>query len=242
MEYNQRQIPKSSIMAEQVKRINKKREEEAQKKLNTREKVIYSDIVYGYLQSISEWDQIQGHPRYIKKKNLVFSRIAKAVALTRQTVSNRFKNFIDLGLVMEDKQNERYLLTIIDPKKGDLIPAGTLDVLVYATNENVISTFNYLLYRWRACLKSGEIKFVVTYEQLKANLGMSTRTRSNDNAIYSILFILKRIGLLELQLVPFGKNGSEKTIYEVTNVIADIEEPVDEELKKKYKKRKGQVA
>ena len=244
MTYNQRQIPKSTVMLKKAEQMNKQKEEQAKKKLSARQKIVYSDIVYGYLQAISEWDEIKGHPRYIKKKNVVFSRIATAVKLTRQTVSNRFKSFIDLGLVMDDKQNDRYILHIIDPKEGDLIPANTLNVLVYTTNVNVISTFNYLLYRWKACLKSGNIKYVVTYDQLKANLGMSTKTRSNDDAIKSILWLLRKIGLIEYDSNTFGVSTGCRTTYEITKVVAEIEEPEDEELKEEFRNRKknGQVA
>ena len=46
----------------------------------------YCDYLYGYLQSVSNWDDVKGHPRYIIKKDINFSHIGVLLGKTRQTI------------------------------------------------------------------------------------------------------------------------------------------------------------
>lgn len=55
----------------------------------------YCDYLYGYLQRMSCWDGVIGHPRYIWKKSVNFSKIGKDLGKTRQTIAKKFKMMVE---------------------------------------------------------------------------------------------------------------------------------------------------
>mgnify|MGYP002621704762 CR=1 FL=1 len=55
----------------------------------------YYDTLYGYLQTMSKWDGIVGHPRYVYKKDINYSKIANDLDKSRQTISKRFKEMLE---------------------------------------------------------------------------------------------------------------------------------------------------
>ena len=61
----------------------------------------YSDLLYGYLQVVSEREE-GTNIRYIEKKNLKFTKIAADLQISRQTVASRLNNLIDMGLLKYD--------------------------------------------------------------------------------------------------------------------------------------------
>lgn len=107
------------------------------------------------------------------------------------------KNLEKLGLVTKNESKKRYELTILDANMAALIPYPTLKLLVDALSENSISTYVYLLGRYIA---NKEKPFQFTLAQIKAAIGISTSTRSNDNIITNILFVLEKIGLIKYSL------------------------------------------
>lgn len=109
----------------------------------------YHDIFYSYLQEISEWDGVKGHPRYIKKKQINYSNIANVLGLSRQTVSTKFKNLQTMGLITQI-DNDTYELSILSQDVAALIPYKTLKLLVDALSENSISVYIYLLRKYLA--------------------------------------------------------------------------------------------
>ena len=68
----------------------------------------YSDILYGYLQHLSLLDEEIGI-RYIPKNMVKYTAIAEELGVARQTVSKKFNNLIDQGLVVLDAANKRYM-------------------------------------------------------------------------------------------------------------------------------------
>jgi len=162
----------------------------------------YHDIIYAYLQIISKWDGDKEHPRYVLKKDIVFSKISKILGITRQTISKYFNRMIDneenqskgyVRLIRE--QEDRYELVPLDRSLAMLVSQETLAVLVSALNNNAISVFVYLLNRY---LGSSEQSFIFTYEELKGVIGLSKTTYSNDYIISGILFVLEKLGLLQM--------------------------------------------
>ena len=142
--------------------------------------------------------------------------------LSRQTISTRFKNLKELDLIRE-KDEETYDLVVLPKDLASLIPYPTLKLIQDTLSDNSISTYIYLLNRYYA----NECKpFQFTLEQVKSFIGISTSTRSNDEIITNILFVLNKIGLIRYSLTTMKQDADTfqnvKTIYQLdwlTNMI-----------------------
>lgn len=186
----------------------------------------YHDILYSYLQENSDWDGKNGNPRYIQKSVVNFSRIASELGITRQTASTRFKHLVQLGLISELK-GDRYYLSILPAEVAALIPTSTLRLLLNTLSDNAISTYIYLLLRYYANNEKG---FVFTLSDVKRHIGICVSTRSNDDIVTNILFVLQKIGLIKYSLTTMQSNENleyedVKTIYQIdylTNYIEGI--------------------
>lgn len=189
---NSRQIPKSKDIC-----ANKK----------------YYDILYSYLQCISERNE-EGK-RYFYKKDINFSKLGEVFNLSRQTVSTKFKNLKDLGLIIEiDK--DIYYLAELSADIASLVPYNTLKLITDTLNDNSISTYVYLL----NCYYSNDCcPFQFTLDQVKNHIGISTATRSNNDIITNILYVLEKIGLIKYSLSTVKQDNSNfkniKTIYQL---------------------------
>lgn len=172
---NSRQVPKTKTIC-----ANKK----------------YYDILYAYLQCASVRDEQDGK-RYFYKKDINFSKLGEIFNLTRQTISTKFKNLTELGLVIKIDENT-YQLLELEPDIATLIPYKTLKLLTDALNQNSISTYVYLLNQYYS---NGCKPFVFTIEQIKKYIGISTSTRSNDEIVNNILYILQQIGLIRYSVI-----------------------------------------
>lgn len=182
----------------------------------------YCDILYCYFQTISVWDNIVGHPRTFPKKEKNFSKIGTILGQSRQTISKKFKNLLDLGLIKETEDN--YELIILEEDLASLIPIETLRVLVNTMNDNTISIYVYLLNRYYATINGGQQEFLFTKEQLKNIVGLSITTRSNDYIIDDILAILQKLNLLQFESRDeIDKNtGDTKTHLYITKMSNKI--------------------
>ena len=115
----------------------------------------YYDILYSYLQCISEpefeyyYDEEEGKQkkriklRYFNKRDINFSKLSETFNLSRQTISTKFKNLKELGLII-DRDKDTYELVTLHRDIAFLVPYETLKVLSDALNENSISTYIYL--------------------------------------------------------------------------------------------------
>lgn len=186
----------------------------------------YHDILYSYLQENSDWDGINGNPRYVGKNIVNFSKIGSELGITRQTVSTRFKHLVELGLI-SDLKDGKYYLSILPAEVAALIPTSTLRLLLNTLSDNAISTYIYLLLRFYA---NHEQSFTFQLSDIKKYIGICATTRSNDDIITNILFVLQKIGLIKYSLTTVqSKNNIEyedvKTIYQIdflTNYIEGI--------------------
>ena len=183
----------------------------------------YYDILYGYLQSQSQWEQgMNNNRRYVEKSIINYSQLGKKLGLSRQTVSKKFKNLIELGLII-DEQGDKYYLTPLSSDIASLIPNPTLKLITDTLNEYSISVYVYLLMRYIA---NGEEMFLFKLSDIKKHIGICATTRSNDDVITNILFVLQKIGLIKYHLTTLQQNNVEykdvKTIYSLdflTNYI-----------------------
>ena len=178
----------------------------------------YYDILYGWLQQVSEYDD---GIRYVDTKKVNFSQLSKIFGLSRQTVSTKMKNLEKMGLVTKNEMKKRYELLILDPNVAALIPYNTLKLLVDTLSENSISSYVYLLSRYVA---NNERPYQFTLMQVKSYIGISTATKSNDEIITNILFVLQKIGLIKYSMTeaPGSEFGNIKTIYQIDWMTNDV--------------------
>lgn len=198
----------------------------------------YCDYLYGYLQAMSRWDGIVGHPRYVYKKSINFSRIAADLNKSRQTISKKFKMLIqgdiDNGFAPLIRENgDKYQLIYLEGNLAMLVPDNTLKVLVSTLKQNTLSVYVYLLNRY---LANGKQSFKFSYPELKIAIGIATKSNGNNYIITSILFILETIGLLKYKSqlgVVDGKVYSAHYITWMTNKINGLPDDLDDPIGKK---------
>ena len=159
------------------------------------------------------------------KKNIKYTHLAEVLGLSRQTVSTRFKNLIQLGLI-DDKNNDTYELVTLDNNVAWLIQSELLQLMIDSLSQNTVSTYVYLFNRFYA---NGNKPFQFTVEQIKNHIGISTTTRSNDEIVSNILFVLQKLGVIKYTLTTVKQDSDSfnnvKTIHQldwITNDIAKI--------------------
>lgn len=174
----------------------------------------YYDILYAYLQCISQRDE-EINKRYFYKKDINFSKLGEIFGLSRQTVSTKFKNLKELGLI-EENGSDMYFLIELSTDLASLIPYNTLKLLTDTLSENAISAYIYLL----NCYYSNDCRpFQFSLDQIKTYIGISTTTRSNNDVITNILYVLEKIGLIKYSLSALSQEEDTfqniKTIYQL---------------------------
>ena len=149
------------------------------------------------------------------KKDIKFTKLADVFNLTRQTISTKFKNLITLGLIV-DSGVDTYDLIKLDNDVAWLVQYDLLKLMTDALSENAISVYTYLGNRYYANQKP----FQFTLEQIKKHIGICSSTRSNDDIITNILYVLEKIGLVKYRLTSMKQDNDSfqnvKTIYELT--------------------------
>lgn len=95
-----------------------------------------------------------------------------------------------------------------------LIKYPVLKLITDTLSENSINTYIWLLNEY---CKHEYKEFVFTLEQVKNGIGICSTTRSNDEVVTNILFVLQKIGLINYELTAERQNTSSfqniKTIY-----------------------------
>lgn len=184
----------------------------------------YCDVLYCYLQVISYFDE-ENKERYIPKKFINFTKIGEDLNISRQTVSTKFKNLKEMGLIIEDPG--KYVLANLDKEVAELVPFSTLRILTNTVKDNVISVYVYLLVRYRA---EKEKPFIFTYEQIKKYVGIG-ESRGTDYIINDILLLLSKLDLLNYSMNIEVVNGGPRSIYKVEGMNNKIEDPKDVQIK-----------
>ena len=215
-----------------MKIINNSRQIPKQKNYLSNAK--YCDYLYSYLQAISSWDGIVGHPRYVYKKVVNFSRIAKDLNKSRQTISKKFNAMLQgdeengvMPLIKLSQDGTKYELIFLAGNLAMLVPDGTLKVLVSTLKENAISIYVYLLNRYIA---NGDRKFQFSYSELKNVIGISSASNGNNYIISSILFVLSKIDLLKTEQRTIvnqqGRTVCQNWVIWMTNDIDDLPDQI----------------
>ena len=183
----------------------------------------YYDIMYSYFQCISEKPEYKGGPRPFPKSEVNFTKLGQRFNLTRQTCSTKFKNLMELGLIRE-KDKDNYELIVLDKDVAALIPFDTLKLLTDTLSEHSISAYIYFLMKY--CGNKNK-PFQFTLDEVKRHIGISTTTRSNNDTITNILYVLQKLGLIEYSLTTKLQEADNfqniKTIYQIEGVQNKIE-------------------
>ena len=173
----------------------------------------YYDILYAWLQCVSIYDERTGE-RTVGKKEINFSNLASMFNLTRQTVSKKFNNLIELGLVT--KREKDYVVQPLTTDIASLVPYKTLKLITDTLSEHSINTYVYLFNRYYANQCQG---FQFTLAQVKENIGICSSTRSNDDTVTNILYVLEKLGLIKYHMTTVEQTNTSfkniKTIYEL---------------------------
>lgn len=179
----------------------------------------YNDKLYGILQEMSylEESALGEKFRYVDKKDIVFTDLAKRMGLSRQCVSTRFKNLLTLELIEFIESENRYRLTLLHKEMASLVPIETLKKLNNTLKQHSISLYVYLL---NCYIANGYREFQTTMAAMKSFIGISTSTTSNNEAINDILHVLTLLGLIEVE----KRYDKEKTIIIVTKVNNTVKE------------------
>ena len=183
----------------------------------------YYDILYSYLQTISVLEE--DGCRYVYKKDVNFSKLAEIFDSTRQTISKKFKSMCDekLNLItlVDDK---KYRLNLLEGKKAMLIPQSTLRILNNTLKERAVSVYVYLLNRYYA---NDCNEFIITLTQIKNHVGLSNKSKSNNEIVTDILYVLKKLKLLDYRKEYMTSEDNSnfdnvKTVYKIIWVVNEI--------------------
>lgn len=177
----------------------------------------YSDLLYGYLQVMSEREE-ETDIRYIEKKNLKFTKIAEDLQISRQTVASRLNNLIDMGLLKYDEIKKRYEFITIQKDLAALLPKPTVRILCNTLRERSLSILAYLL---KSYFQHGQKPFNINIDILKAQVGLSSANRgTNNEVITDTLILLKKLGFIDYKVVKeMDKvSGGFKTVYILLSV------------------------
>ena len=177
-------------------------------KIITKEKN-YCDLLYAWLQCNSELLDMESRMRYIERKNVKWARIERDFTrqssdgtiekvMDRKTIAKYFRHLEEKGLVKLNKEDDNYYLTVLDNYEANLIEYKTLNKLMNVFQKNSISIYIYLFNRYFANDKK---PFIVTMRQIKEFIGIATSTTSNNMLIDDTLDILKRLKLLDYEII-----------------------------------------
>lgn len=177
----------------------------------------YSDILYGYLQHISLLEENLMY-RYIPKADIKYTAIAADLSLSRQTVSKKFNNLVEQGLLSYDAEKKWYILNNLEAELATLLPEDTVRVLCNTLQERCLSILAYLL---KTYVQHGKDECEVSLDVIKGYVGLNVANRGTNNDIVRDIFIvLQKLGLIEYRIENRrdAATGGYKTVYVLEKV------------------------
>lgn len=202
----------------------------------------FLDKLYGYLQVISYRDENTDARRYLTKKQINYSALARETKISRPSIKKYIDYMLDhekgLGIMTYDETKEIYYLEIFPSAEAILIEKDLLSYLSLVFSKHTITIYSYLFMRWYAVIKNGGSSFEFMLDRLKDISGYSINSNSNDEPLKMILATMKAVGLINYT-VRKEKNGNmEKhyyTILNVANKLSEIECLNEDALKEKVR-------
>jgi hypothetical protein len=128
-----------------------------------------------------------------------------------------------MGLIKE-REDKNFEIIVLENDYATLVPYETVELMVNSLSEHAISTYVYLFNKYWS---KEQQPFQITLEEVKKHIGICATTRSNNNIITDILFVLQKLGLIEYHLTAMKQEGTTfeniKTIYEIDWVANKVE-------------------
>lgn len=118
--------------------------------------------------------------------------------MNRKTIAKYFKYLEEIGLVVLDEKGEYYNLTLLNPEDANLIDDLTITKLLNVFQRNSVNIYMCILNNYYS---NGQKPFILTIRQIKDFIGIATTTTSNNGIVDDTIEILKRLKLLDYQMV-----------------------------------------
>jgi len=178
--------------------------------------LLYNDLIYGYLQSIS-LPGLSGS-RYVLAKDATRAQLSRTLGLSPPTIRKYFEGMQEL-LLIGPKEHSRYELTFIGNDYAYLVPLDVLEAIIKKRQARVLS-----IYIW--CLEMAFHNPIITYSltSFKNVVGLSPDTSDNGHIIKEALDILQDLNLIKHYSTTVMDNGvfkSKKVITNVTNILEE---------------------
>ena len=168
----------------------------------------YCDLLYAWLQCNSERISPESDGRRIPKKDVKwvaierdFTRVlsdgSQDKVMGRKTIAKYFEYLLNEGLV-KDGEDDFFYLTVLPADSAHLIEYQTLYKLMNVLQRYSLTIYIYLFNRYYSV---GCNPVIVTMAQIKKYVGAATTTTSNNGFIDDTIDILKRLGLLDMELI-----------------------------------------
>lgn len=168
----------------------------------------YCDLLYAWLQCNSERITPDSEGRRISKKQVKWASIERDFTRTlsdgsidkvmgRKTIAKYFDYLVKQGLVKLG-EDDYYYLTVLPQDSANLIEYQTLYKLMNVLQRHSLTIYVYLFNRYCA---NGYQPVIVTMAQIKTYVGAATTTTSNNGFVDDTIEILKRLKLLDMELI-----------------------------------------
>ena len=151
----------------------------------------FNDYLYAWLVLKADED------RTIWKKDFVYSQVEGELGMTRKTLPKYFNWMVDEGLVIDN--GEKWILADLG-KNGFWIEEEVLKQLVDSKIRYMVSIYVYLVKGYWMIQKSGKKNLPILLPEVKAYLGLSVNSRSNNYLVTDCFEWLREMGLLNCWL------------------------------------------
>lgn len=172
----------------------------------------YCDLVYSWFQCESvRLDESE--ERQVAFGQVNYSAMSKVLGMDRRVVSKYVNKLCEMGLLEKDDFHNVYVVKTLDKDSAALVPYVTLREIQNTLHRNSVSIYVHLLNEW---FKHGMKEFTITYNELKAFIGIATTTSANNIVVKDILKVL---GLLHLVTSVEIDENKMISIVNVSNCI-----------------------
>ena len=169
----------------------------------------YNDFLYGWLVLHAHMeDQV-----YIWKGDFILSKMEQELGMTRKTLSKYLSFLVKEGLVVEEK--ERWVLPPLE-EKGFWIDVEILQQIIDIKKRYAITIYIYLVQGYWMVRQHGSSNLPILLDNIKDQIGISKKTRSNNEIITGVLENLREVGLLNYWLWTNPKTN--KSFYLLSGI------------------------
>lgn len=199
--------------------------------------LFYNDNVYAWLLLHSHYNTQEKH-NYIYRNSFTFVQIAEDIHRHRETVSKRFKELIEKGIITQSTYHGKVVYKMPYEKSFEELDGETtlklLTLPLHEYKEELIKTYAYLLSRKRLQKKEdiedgydcAPIVYTSAHNVMQA-FGHSAGHRETFDRFRLIFTILQGAGIIKFEITPFCKkpNGdfdpSQMRVYQINKRASD---------------------